>query len=110
MDTAPEPLLERFPLATGWAAVAVPPGTGDPTLAGLDDALLPFTAPGTAATALIAAGDSMGARARDLDAEDWWFRCRFDWSPAAGEAEHVLQLEAMTRAWDDAAAALCVRA
>jgi beta-mannosidase len=90
-----EPLLERLPLETGWEAIGVPPGTTDRTLAGLDAAMLPFTAPGTAATALVAAGDVAGGRARDLDGEDWWFRCRFDWSPAAGDTEHVLRLEGL---------------
>ena len=73
----------------------MPPGTTDRTLAGLDDAMLPFAAPGTAATALVASGNVAGGRARDLDGEDWWFRCRFDRSPAAGDAEHVLRLEGL---------------
>ena len=81
----------RVELVDGWSAVGVPPGTTDWRLAGLEDELLPHRAPGTAATTLAAAGTNLADR--DLDAEDWWFRCRFTAEPAAGGDETTLRLE-----------------
>lgn len=49
-----------------------------------------FTAPGTAASALKAAGLwSLDAAPRRFDAEDWWFRTRFT-APACGATEKLV--------------------
>jgi beta-mannosidase len=70
-------------LTDGWEVAPSPAGacSGSGDLDGL-----PWRAarvPGTVAGAL---GDE--AAVRDLDAEDWWFRCRFTAEPA-GEGEEV---------------------
>jgi beta-mannosidase len=66
----------------GWELAATAPGAcADPSEI---DRLcwLPAPVPGTAAGAV-------GADGRDFDAEDWWFRCRFD-APDRGGDERVL--------------------
>ncbi|HEY7057422.1 MAG TPA: hypothetical protein VH458_12900 [Vicinamibacterales bacterium] len=73
----------------GWAAIGVAPGSTDHRLAGLERDLLPARAPGTAATALGSAGLALE---RDLDGEDWWFRCRFDAAGPREGVERVLRL------------------
>ncbi len=85
-------VLERVPLQDGWSAVPTPPGATDEHLAGLDDAMLPFSVPGTAASALLAAGRPTTA---DLDDEDWWFRCRFATAPAAAGEEVALRFDGL---------------
>jgi beta-mannosidase len=75
-------------LDDGWqAASCAPDAHGDP--ASLDElAWLPARVPGTAAGALRDAGRRRPGDARDLDAEDWWFRTRFH-APAASGGEQV---------------------
>ena len=87
--------VERRLLEEGWGAVGVPPGATDERLEGLDAQLLPFRAPGTAASALHASGRLTTGIARDLDAEDWWFRCRFTTEPDAEDEETSLRLEGL---------------
>jgi beta-mannosidase len=74
-------------LADGWeVAPSLPGACADP--AGLDALRwAPAPVPGTVAAAL---GEA--AAGRDLDAEDWWFRCAFDAEPAAEDEEVVLRL------------------
>jgi beta-mannosidase len=75
-------------LREGWeAAWTAPDRCSDPSaLDGLE--WLPARVPGTAAAVLADAGLWRPGDERDLDAEDWWFRTRFD---ATGEdlALHV---------------------
>ena len=85
--------VERIALADGWTALGLEPGATDHRLAGLDEALLPFRAPGTAGETLRAAGLWRAGSGRDLDAEDWWFRCRFDVPADEPDGETVLRLD-----------------
>ena len=64
-----------------WECAALPPdaATDPPGLAKLAADWLPAEVPGTAAGALRAAGRP--AQYRELDEQDWWFRCRFDGVP-----------------------------
>ncbi len=84
---------ERLPLDTGWETLATPPGAGDHRLIGFDSETIPAAVPGTAAAALLAAGYQ--AAGRDLDAEDWWFRCRFPAPPEDPGAETLLRLDGL---------------
>ena len=70
----------------------MPPGSTDQRLEHLEHALLPFLAPGTAAGALQEAGLWRPGEERNLDAEDWWFRCRFDAPAPVADTETVLRL------------------
>jgi beta-mannosidase len=54
--------------------------------------MVPCAVPGTAGAALRGAGLWEPGAARDLDAEDWWFRCRFAAPDAEPGAETVLAL------------------
>jgi beta-mannosidase len=74
-------------LSDGWEVAPSPPGgcAGPTEVDGL--AWRAARVPGTVAGAL--GEDTAG---RDLDAEDWWFRCRFDAEPAADGEEVVLAL------------------
>lgn len=64
--------------AAVWECVATTPGeaAGPADLGGLTVRWLPADVPGTAAGALARAGLAEPSSA-ELDAEDWWFRCRF---------------------------------
>jgi beta-mannosidase len=84
--------VERFALAEGWAAIGVEPGSTDHHLTGLEEAMLPFRAPGTAGEALRDAGLWRPGSVRSLDAEDWWFRCRFEAPADEPDTEIVLRL------------------
>jgi beta-mannosidase len=88
-------MVVRRALEDGWSAVGVAPGATDERLDGLDAEFLPFRAPGTAASALQAAGPLAALETRDLDAEDWWFRCRFTAEPDAADEETSLRLEGL---------------
>jgi beta-mannosidase len=80
-------------LSSGWElACAAPDEVGGPgELDQLDWG--PAQVPGTAAGALRAAGTWQAGDARDFDAEDWWFRTRFDAEPVRAGEELVLALE-----------------
>jgi beta-mannosidase len=69
-------------LSTGWELAAARPD--EYSKPDLIDALqwIPALVPGTAAAALRAAGLWEFGDERDFDAEDWWFRTRFDAEPA----------------------------
>jgi len=92
--------VERFQLAEGWTAIGVPPGSTDHHLLRLDDAMLPFGAPGTAGAALRAADRWRRGSGRDLDAEDWWFRCRFETTAGQADTETVLRLDGIATVAD----------
>ena len=74
-------------LSDGWEVAPSPPGAcaGPAELDGLS--WRAARVPGTVAGAL---GED--AAGRDLDADDWWFRCHFDAEPAADAEEVVLGL------------------
>ncbi len=75
-------------LDRGWEAGSCAPDA-DPDPASIDGLdWIPATVPGTAAAALREAGRRPPGEARDLDAEDWWFRSRFEAEPA-GEGEEL---------------------
>lgn len=77
---------------TGWTVAAAPPDCV-PTPAGLDElAWLPARVPGTVAGALRDAGKWVPGDARDLDAEDWWFRAALPRTSVADDEELVLCL------------------
>jgi beta-mannosidase len=71
-----------------WTCAAVPAGAADDpsALAALDVDWLPAPVPGTAASALRAAGRWPADALLDLDALDWWWRGRLEVeaSPASG--------------------------
>ena len=71
-------------LADGWEAAGVAPGSVDHTLEGVS--LEPVVGPPTTGSLLALPGT--GA---DLDAQDWWFRCRFDAAAAGNDEEIVLR-------------------
>jgi beta-mannosidase len=83
-------------LISRWEVAAAPAGAfADP--AGLDGlAWLPATVPGTAASALRAAGAWSWADDRRFDAEDWWWRTSLPGEPAPG----VLHLDGIATLWD----------
>jgi beta-mannosidase len=80
-------------LDQGWeAGSSAPDANPDPaSIAGIE--WIPATVPGTAAAALRDAGRWAPGETRDLDAEDWWFRTRFEAEPAAQGEELVLHLD-----------------
>ncbi len=75
-----------------WECAALPPGAAtDPVgLAKLAADWLPAEVPGTAAGALRAAGRP--AQYRELDEQDWWFRCRFDGRVDGAAGPRLLEL------------------
>jgi beta-mannosidase len=79
-------------LTTGWELASTPP---DACLQ--PEALdrlewMPARVPGTAAVALREAGLWRAGDGRDFDADDWWFRTRFEAEPAAEGEELRLVL------------------
>jgi beta-mannosidase len=87
-------------LDADWEAARCEPDEHlDPSgIEGLD--WLPAQVPGTAATALRDAGLWRPGEPIDLDAEDWWFRARFDEAPAAEGEEVVLRIEGVATVAD----------
>jgi beta-mannosidase len=72
----------------GWEVASSPPGAcATPHDLG-ELSWLPATVPGTAAAAL-------GADGRDFDAEDWWFRTRFDAEPTGAAEQVLLELDGL---------------
>lgn len=88
-----------LPLDRGWqAASRLPAPAGDPERGLPADELdglvwRPATVPGTAAAVLRADGHDLTIEDLDLDGRDWWFRVRFDASPATAGEEVVLRLD-----------------
>jgi beta-mannosidase len=91
---------EVLELREGWQAARTAPGalTSPAGLDGLD--WLPAQVPGTAASALRAAGAWQPGDDVDLDAEDWWFRTRFAVAPAEPGEELVLALDGIATVAD----------
>src|SRR6476620_10682564 len=84
-----------------WECCSTRPGTADDpaALAALPLAWIPATVPGTAAGALRAAGEP-DVSARDYDADDWWFRCRFAAPDTSQQAGGVLDVEGVATIGD----------
>jgi beta-mannosidase len=85
-----------------WECCATAPGAANSPeqLRDLPGGWLPATVPGTAASSMRAAHGSSAALAVDYDAEDWWFRTRFEGVPGP----HVLRFEGLATlvdAWLD---------
>lgn len=75
-----------------WEAARCPPDTRTEA-DDLDDLVwIPARVPGTAAAALRDAGLWAPGDGSDLDAEDWWFRTRFDAAPATSGEEVLLRV------------------
>jgi beta-mannosidase len=83
---------EQLELCDGWEAAACAPDAhaAPSELAQLE--WVPARVPGTAAAALLQAGLWDQFEHRDFDAEDWWFRTRFQAPPAADGEQVVLEL------------------
>jgi beta-mannosidase len=79
---------EQILLGQDWEAAVCPPDAhaGPGTLGELE--WLPARVPGTAAAVLRDAGRWRPGDSSDFDADDWWFRTRFD-APAAQAGEQV---------------------
>ncbi|MCB9565297.1 MAG: glycoside hydrolase family 2 protein [Kofleriaceae bacterium] len=90
-------------LDAGWPVCATAPGAVDEP-AGLERAAVAWCAakvPGTAAGALRAAGAwSLDGAPRRFDAEDWWWRTRFDAGPAVPGEILTLCLDGLATAAD----------
>ncbi|HET7222576.1 MAG TPA: hypothetical protein VFI81_05220, partial [Rhodanobacteraceae bacterium] len=89
---------QRNALDTGWEVAFAPAGMPREDIDTLD--WLPAQVPGTAAGAFRAAGRWDFPQTRDFDAEDWWWRCRFQ----AGRGPAVLGfggLATLAEAWLD---------
>jgi beta-mannosidase len=82
-----------IPLDADWEVASTPPGAADHRLEGLTGKWLAASVPGTAASALGAAGILRdGEDGESLDDEDWWFRCRFKGPEPESGTETVLRL------------------
>ena len=86
----------RTQLARGWQLAAAKPAGDLDVLPGGLDSLRWFaaTAPGTAASALRAAGAWSWDTPRDFDAEDWW------WRVPLGGASGSLAIDGIATLWD----------
>ena len=80
-------------LDDGWQVASCAPDAHEDPASLAELTWLPARVPGTAAGALRDAGRWRPGDARDLDAEDWWFRTRFQASPAAGDERVTLALD-----------------
>ncbi len=88
----------RAALTDGWMCAATAPdaATGPAALEELSPRWFAAVVPGTAAASLRAAGEWALGDARDFDAEDWWWRCRFVAVRAAeGDRRRVLRFEGL---------------
>ncbi|HEY1511467.1 MAG TPA: hypothetical protein VGF93_20835 [Solirubrobacteraceae bacterium] len=87
-------------LSTGWeVAGTAPDACADPSqLDRLD--WLPAQVPGTAASALRAAGRWERGDSRDFDAEDWWFRVGFAARRAEAGEQLALELDGIATVAD----------
>ena len=81
--------VEVIPIDAGWELASSAPSE-DAEVTPPGDGWLPARVPGTVAGALGREAFSTAGPMRDLDAEDWWFRTRFQADPAeAGESVHL---------------------
>ena len=80
-------------LNAGWDVAELLPGTClHPSALPTELSWTPALVPGTAASALRAAGLWNLSQARDFDASDWWFRCRFQAAAPAHGHKTFLRL------------------
>ena len=92
--------VQATELSDGWEVACAAPGTS-PDVADVDDLeWQPAQVPGTAAAALRAAGRWDWHDGRDFDADDWWFRTRFEADPAAAAEELILALDGIATVSD----------
>jgi len=86
-------MTQQHELTAGWQAARAPADLHvDPT--GLDALRwIPARVPGTAAAALLDAGEWQLGDRFDFDAEDWWFRTSFAAEPVAPGEEARLRLD-----------------
>jgi beta-mannosidase len=92
----------REPLARGWAMRAAPPAaSAGPSDVGHAADWLPIDAACTVADGLQRVGGwSPDGPPRRLDAEDWWFRCRFPFESVADPERIVLGLDGLATVAD----------
>ncbi len=81
--------------ASAWEAASAPEGSAPGELT-----WRPTRVPGTAAGVLQAAGVWKPGQEHDFDAEDWWFRTRFQAAPASAQEEVVLCLDGVATVAD----------
>jgi beta-mannosidase len=91
---------ERLPIDAGWQAASCDPDAVADPAAAADLDWLPARVPGTAASALLAAGRWQPGDPLDLDRQDWWFRTRFDADPVAAGEEVLLHLDGIATVAD----------
>ena len=83
-------VLAKHELADGWEAACAPPSQQG-ELERLE--WMPARVPGTAAAALRSAERWQPGDGHDFDADDWWFRTRFQIEPAMPGEELILALD-----------------
>lgn len=83
-------MADGDPLTDGWTVASCEPGAHEVPPKPGDLQWLPATVPGTAASALAAAGRLAPGEPLDTDARDWWFRTSFPWAPEDGDDARVL--------------------
>lgn len=88
---------DRVTLAGAWELALLTAGraTDPSTLAATTPEWLPAQVPGTAMSALFAAGRADFTRLPALDAQDIWYRCRFDAATAAPGARKLMVFEGL---------------
>ena len=93
--------LEATELSEGWEVACAAPGAS-PDIAELDGLeWLPARGPGHRGQRRFARrGDWDWHDGRDFDADDWWFRTRFDAEPAAAGEELILALDGIATVAD----------
>ncbi|MGZ4341521.1 MAG: glycosyl hydrolase 2 galactose-binding domain-containing protein [Solirubrobacteraceae bacterium] len=92
--------MQATELSDGWEVACAAPGTS-PDVGDVDGLEWhPAQVPGTAAAALRAAGRWDWHDRRDFDADDWWFRTRFEADSAAGAEELILALDGIATVSD----------
>jgi len=91
----------RLRLDEGWEVAEVQAGgaSSPAELSALDPKWTSAVVPGTAASALRAAGAWKHGDNRDFDANDWWFRCRFAAKPVPGTRLSFEGLATLADVW-----------
>lgn len=102
----------QMPLSEGWELASVDSGIIDhpDQLTPLELNWRPAKVPGTVAMALGSADAQAASAAQDLDAVDWWYRCRFRAEPARRKQPIILKLDGLATladVWLNGVAVLC---